>query len=170
MIKRVSLPDRALARVRQLVDEHGFSHEALAPHLGVGSSAVSKLLNGVNALGLEHIEGFCVAFQMTPSELFLEPGSLIQPLTPTEAQLLYHFRRMTDVQRMGLMAILDYRTTAPARTRRRARLGRLELTDEQQLLVDLYADSEPQAKKGVMNILRGTARKDDGPRHVDNSG
>lgn len=162
-MKRLSLAERALARVQQLVSERGFSHEALAPHLEIGPSAVSKILSGKNALGLDHIEGFCVALQISPSELLLEPGSLIQPLTPLESQLLHHFRQMTELQRHSLLSILDSSPRQPG-TRRRARLGRAELTEEQQLVVDLYARSPEQARGGILKTLRGTAQLGDAER------
>lgn len=162
-MKRVPLPERVLARLQHLVTTHGFSHEALAPHVGVGPSAVSKLLSGKNAIGLDHLEGFCVALQMTPAEIVLEPGSLIQPITPIEASLLRYFRNLTEVQRMGLLAILDRSAQQPMK-RRRARMGRAELTEEQQLLVDLYARSNEQARSGILKTLRGTARVADAER------
>lgn len=160
MKRRMPLPERVLARIQQLVSEHGFSHEALAPHLGMGASGVSKLLSGKNAIGLDHIEGFCAALQITPAELVLDPGSLIQPLTPSESALLRYFRNLTEVQRMGLLAILDYSAQQP-RTTRRARLGRAALTEEQQLVIDLYARSPEQARSGILETLRGTAKLGD---------
>lgn len=168
-MKRLSLAERALARVRMLVEQEGFSHEALSPHLGVGPSAVSKLLSGKNALGLDHLEGFCTALQMSASELLLEPGSLIQPITPLEGQLLTIFREMTEVQRISLLSVLDRRLHEPSK-RRRARLGRAELTADQQLVVDLYARSNEQARSGVLKILRGTARVGDVERTPKTTG
>lgn len=163
MKRRLPLPERVLARIQRIVAEQGFTHEALAPHLGISASAVSKLLAGKNAIGLDHLDGFCTAFQMTPAEIVLEPDSLIQPLTPMEASMLKYFRAMTDVQRHGMLAILD-RSAQEPRSTRRARLGRAELTEEQQLLVDLYARSPEQAQSGILKTLRGTARLGDEER------
>lgn len=162
-MKRLSLAERALARIQQLVSERGFSHETLAPFLGVGPSAVSKILSGKNALSLDHIDGFSVALQISAAEIVLEPGSLIQPLTPMEAALLQSFRSMTELQRHSLLSVLD-RSAAQAVNRRRARWGRSELTEEQQLVVDLYARSPEQARSGILKTLRGTAKLGDEER------
>jgi transcriptional regulator with XRE-family HTH domain len=153
----LGLADRTLQRIRQLVEERGFSHEALAPHLAVGPSAVSKLLSGKNAIGLDHIEGFCFALQITPAELMAEPGALIQPISPTESALLREFRTLTETQRLGLLSVLERATEKPHKGRR-ARLGRVALTSVQQELVDLFVLSNEQARDGVLKILRGAAR------------
>ena len=154
---RLSLPERTLARIRALVEERGFSQDTLAPHLGVGASAVSKLLSGKNAIGLEHLEGFCIAFQITPAELLVEPGSLIQPITPTEAALLREFRTLTETQRLGLLSVIERAAERPQKAKR-ARLGRAALSQREQELVDLFVRSNEQARDGVLKILRGAAR------------
>lgn len=160
---REALPERVRARLQRLVTERNFSHEALAPHVGVGASGVSKLLSGANAIGLGHLEGFCIALQITPSELLVEPDSIIQTVNPLELQLLRHFRQMTELQRASLLSVLDRSPQVPT-SRRRPRLGRAELSEEQQLLVDLYARSNEQARTGILKTLRGTARQGDEDR------
>lgn len=165
MPHKLPLQERVRQRIRQLVLDGGVGHGLLASRLGLTRSAVTRLLNDEGAgIALQHIERVCEFFQLTASELMVEPGSLIQPVTPAEASLLRSFRHLTEVQRMGLLAILD-RTTQQPTTRRRARLGRAELTEEQQLLVDLYARSNEQARSGILKTLRGTARLGDGERN-----
>lgn len=162
-VKTDSLQERVRSRLRQLVTAGNVSHDLLAEHVGVSRSHITRLLNENGAILLTHIEKMCVFFQVSPSELMVEPGSQIQPLTPMEAGLLQYFRHMTEVQRMGLMAVLD-RSAQQATSRRRARLGRAELTEEQQLLVDLYARSPEQARRGILKTLRGTATIGDAER------
>ena len=160
----VKLQERLRHRLRRLVETNNVQLRVLGERLGLSPSGVGRILNeeGYNIL-LTHVEGFCEFFQITPSELMVEPGSLIQPIKPLEAQLLAHFRAMTELQRHSLLSVLDRSSSQPA-TRRRARLGRAELTEEQQLLVDLYARSPEQARGGILKTLRGTARLGDEER------
>lgn len=153
-------------RVRALYEKEGksgdrWTAEKLAPFLGMKDpSGVRKLLNGDNAIGLAHIEGFCAAFQVTPCELVSPDGAPFTYLKETEPTLLRLFREMDAHERLSLINVLQWRLpTPPPRARKRARLGRAQLTEEQQLVVDLYARSEPQAREGVLKVLRGTARK-----------
>jgi transcriptional regulator with XRE-family HTH domain len=155
----VTLQERIRQRLRTLVTTKNVSLKVLGERLHLSPSGVGRILNdeGYNIL-LQHIEGFCNFFQMTPSELIVEPNALIQPVQPDERHLLHLFRQLTYTQKQGLLSVLEGRTLQ-APPRKRARLGRSELTEEQQLVVDLYARSEPQAREGVLKVLRGTARK-----------
>lgn len=156
-IVKVDLQDRVRQRLRSLVETGNVSHAILAKYVGLSRSFVTRIINADAAISLEHLAKFCEFFQITPSELLSEPGSLIQAISPLEAQLLIHFRNMTELQRHSLLAILDRRDVQPVK-RRRARLGHVDLTEEQQLVIDLYARSETQAREGVLKILRGTAK------------
>lgn len=131
--------------------------------MGLSRSAVTRMVNNDAAISLYYLEKFCEFFQLTPAEFMVEPGSLIQPIAPLEAQLLTHFRAMTELQRHSLLSVLDSSPQQATRSRR-ARLGRAELTEEQQLLVDLYARSNEQARSGILKTLRGTAKDADGER------
>lgn len=162
-MKTVSLQERVRQRLRQLVTKADVSHEALGKFIGVSRSHVTRMLNEDGAILLTHVENLCTFFQVSASELMAEPGSLIQPLTPLEASLLQYFRTMTEVQRHALLSVLD-RSVQEPRTARRARLGRAELTEAQQLVIDLYERSNEQAKKGVLATLRGTAQQGDAER------
>lgn len=158
--RREPLQERVRARIRNLVTTREVGHAVLGKYLGLTRS-VTRLLNDEGqGIALQHIERVCDFFQVTASELMAESGALIQAITPTEASLLAYFRQLTEVQRMGLLAILDRSAQQPA-TQRRAKLGRTELTDEQQLLVDLYARSNEQARSGILKTLRGTAQSGD---------
>lgn len=162
-MKRQTLAEHVLARINHLVEQHDVTYDVLAPHLGVGASAVSKILNGKNSLSLDHIERLCEFFQLSPAEICADPYAVIQAISPLEAQLLTHFRAMTELERHGLLTVLDRPGTATDK-RRRPRMGHPELTSEQQLLVDLYQRSGPQEREGVLKVLKGTAKKRDGDR------
>lgn len=161
-MSKVSLQERVRARLRDWSKE--LTHSQIAAYFHVNRSSISKLLqeNGPE-ITLEHIEGFQFLLQKSAAEMVTEPGSLWQEVKPLEAQLLRHFRSMTELQRHSLLSVLDRSSSQPT-TRRRARLGRAELTEEQQLLVDLYARSSEQARGGILKTLRGTARIGDEER------
>jgi transcriptional regulator with XRE-family HTH domain len=154
---KTSLQDRVRQRLRRLVEDGDVSHETLGKYVGLSRSAITRMVNADAAISLYYVEKFCEFFQITPAEFMVEPGSLIQPVAPLEAQLLMHFRAMTDLQRHSLLSVLDRREGQPQK-RRASRLGHAELTEEQQLVIDLYARSEPQAREGVLKVLRGTAK------------
>jgi transcriptional regulator with XRE-family HTH domain len=135
--------------------------EKLMKFLGMTvPSGVRKLLNGTNRIGLAHVQGFCEAFGVTPSELVAPHGASFTHLKDSEPTLLRLYREMDAHERLSLLTILQWRQPPlHPKSRLKARLGRMELTAEQQLVVDLYARSEPQAREGVLKVLRGTAQK-----------
>lgn len=163
-VTKLSLQERVRQRFKTLVETKGVSHEILGKHLGLSRSGVTRLLGDEDTgFALHHIERLCEFFQVTPAEVVAEVGAVIVPIKPLEAQLLAHFRQMTELQRHSLLSVLDRSGSVPEQ-RRRARMGRAELTEEQQLLVDLYARSPEQARGGILKTLRGTARLGDEER------
>lgn len=158
--------------VRQRLRERTPNFSVLARFLKTDPSTTQKKLKpGGASLCLDWLESVTAFYQMSVSEMCALPGSLWQEVKPDEAQLLAHFRQLTYTQQQGLLAVLEGRLAQPAKARR-ARWGRAELTEEHQTLVDLYVQSEPQAREGVMKVLRGTARKDRADRDpkADRSG
>lgn len=152
------LRERVLARINVLVEQGDVPHDVLAPHLGVGQSAVSKILNGRRGLSLEAIDGFCVFFQITPAELMAEPDALIQPLKPIEAAIVALVRQMTELERRSLLTLLE-RPVYQVAKGKRARMGRAMLTAKEQELVDLFARVKRDGvREGVLQTLRGAVR------------
>lgn len=151
-----------LRRVRALYDKVGktgskWTAEKLMPFLGMTDpSGVRKLLNGDNRISVAHIQGFCEAFGVTPCELVSPEGAPFVYLKESEPVLLKLFRDMDAHERHSLIVVLQSREPVATKPRR-ARAGHAELTEEQQLLVELYAQSDPQAREGVLKVLRGTA-------------
>lgn len=157
---KVDLQDRVRQRLRSLVEAGEVSHKVLGKFVGLSRSYVTRVLNNKAAISLEHLAKFCEFFQITPAELLTEPGSLIQPVKPLEAQLLQHFRQMSELQRHSLLMVLESRADEIV-TPRRARWGHAELTSEQQELVDLYARVKRDGvRDGVLRTLRGAAEDD----------
>jgi transcriptional regulator with XRE-family HTH domain len=153
---KVSLQERVRHRLKQLTDDGRVPQERLGKFVGLSRSYMGRILNADAAISLELIEKCCEFFQITAAELVVEPGSLIQPITPIEASVLDRFRKMTELERHSWMIIMDGRNAGPVQNRR-ARIGHKELTEEQQLVVDLYARSNEQARSGILKVLRGAA-------------
>lgn len=150
--------------VRRRLRERTPNYSTLARFLKADPSTIQKRLKeGGPDLSLDWLDEVRAFYQMSVSEMCALPGSLWQEVKPLEAQLLAHFRQMTELQRHSLLSVLDRSASEPER-RRRARTGRAELTEEQQLLVDLYARSPEQARSGILKTLRGTARLGDAER------
>lgn len=134
------------------------NYSTLAAFLKTDPSTIQKRLKeGGTALTLEWLDEASAFYQMTVSEMVTLANSVWQEVKPLEAHLLAHFRNMTELQRHSLLSVLD-RPQSPE-ARRKPRGGHPELTEEQQLVVDLYARSEPQAREGVLKVLRGTAKQ-----------
>lgn len=145
--------------VRARLRERTPNLSALANFLKTSPSTIQKKFREFGTgLSVDFLHDCSPFYQMSVSEMTALSNSAWQEVKPDEAQLLTHFRQLTYTQRQGLLAVLEGRIAQPAKSRR-AKWGRAELTEEQQLLVDLYAQSEPQAREGVLKILRGTARK-----------
>lgn len=156
-----------MVRTRLRAKTPNFS--TLATYIKSDPSTIQKRLKeGGTALCLDWLDSVTAFYQMSVSEMCALSTSVWQEVKPLESQLLTHFRQMTELQRHSLLSVLDRSTSQPG-TRRRARLGRAELTEEQQLLVDLYARSNEQARGGVLKTLRATARVGDA-EHDQKSG
>lgn len=170
--RRIPLQERVRHRFKQLVEERRVPHDILGKYLGLSRSAVTRLLNDEGSgFALTHMEKLCEFFQITAAEIMVEHGALVQPVQPLEAQLLKIFRDMTELERRALLDVLDRGARrVPTHRLRRARSGRVDLTEEQQLVVDLYVRSNAAAREGVLKVLRGTARAADRDRPDDTTG
>lgn len=143
--------------------------DALAKFLRVPDRSVlyKRFTHGGPALCLDFLDELHTFLQTSVSEMCSVPGALWQEVKPPEAQLLIYFRQLTYTQQLGLLAVLEGRLAQPPKARR-ARWGHAELSAEQQLLVDLYAQSEQQQREGVMKILQGAAEKAAREQHHSN--
>lgn len=151
-----NLQERVRSRIKGFVDQHDVSHETLGAYLGLTRSAVTRLLNDEGAgIALQHIERLCEYFQVTPSELMAEPGAMIQVVKPLESQLLKIFREMTELERRGLLDVLDRQPKVTGK--HRASRKPAQLSADQKALLSLYARSNARAREGVMKILNGAA-------------
>lgn len=164
-----------LRRIRALYEKVGTSGdkwtaEKLMPFLGMTDpSGVRKLLNGDNRISLAHLQGFCEAFGVLPSDIVAPEGATAVYLKESEPVLLKLFREMDAHERHSLLVVLQRQNAyVPMHKsqRRRARPGHAELTAEQQQLVEYFQLSDPSAREGVLKILRGTAKREARTRHT----
>ena len=154
-MRRVPLAELVRNRLNTLIAERGISHENIAPHLQIGASAVSKLLSGKNDISVEHLDGFCAALQVSAGELVAEPGALIQALTPVEAALVDVCRKMSDVHRHYLLAVLDWQRGSTPKSKRPTR-SIDHLSYEDAMVLSLYrALEDSDAQAGIVMQMRG---------------
>jgi transcriptional regulator with XRE-family HTH domain len=166
-MKRAPLAERVLGRIQRLVSERGFSHEKLAPHLGISASAVSKLLSGKNAISLTHIDGLCVALQISAAELMTDPGALIQPLSPMEAAILDVVRKMDRLRQHSLLDVLEWQRASTIPTTRGFTRIKDHLNAEEAMVLSLYrALGDADAQSGVVMQMRGYVQA----KHEDGNG
>lgn len=155
MSKR-TLAERVLARINDLVQASDVTHEILGAHIGIGGSAVSKILNGKNSLSLEFIEGVSSFFQITPAELMVDPGSLIQPLTPIEAAIVNIVRKMNELHRHSLLSVLDWQRGSSEAKRKRPGRTPDHLSPEDAMVLSLYRGMvDTDAQSGIVMQMRG---------------
>lgn len=159
-VKQLSLQERVRQRLRDLVNKSDVPHEVLGKYLGLSRSGVTRLLNDEDhGIGFAHLEKLCEFFQVTPCELMNNPHSVVQEIKPLEAQLLKRFRERTELWRHSLLSVIEEPTNSRPAKSRRARAGRAELTERQQLVVDLFVQSDEQSQDGVLKVLRGSAKR-----------
>lgn len=67
------------ARIRELCEERGISHEELAEQAGISSEEMRKLLNNDKHISIESMARVCVVFDMDFTEFYQDK--------PTNAQI-----------------------------------------------------------------------------------
>lgn len=148
-VAKVDLQERVRNGFRDRVAKAKVSHEVLGEYLGLSRSGVTRLLNDEGAgFGLHHIERLCEFFQVSPAEVCADPAAVIVPVSPLESALLDRFRKMTEMQRMSLMAVLDWRGEVAA-TRSRKGYGH-----EEAMVVALYRAVAPDVQAAVLGLMR----------------
>ena len=154
---KLPLQERIRTRLRQLVESKNVSLRVVGEHLKLSPSGVGRILNDEGyTIMWHHVERFCEFFQMTPAELMVEPGALMQPISHFESALLRIIRDMTELERRSLLTILE--RPVYAAQPKKARLGRAMLTAKEQELVDLFARVKRDGvREGVLKTLRGAA-------------
>ena len=159
---RLSLQERVRHRFKTLVDTKDVSHEILGKWLGLSRSGVTRLLNDEGSgFALHHIERLCEFFHITPAEVVLEPGALVQPLSPLEAAIVDVIRKMDRLRQHSLLDVLEWQRSSSIPDKRK----RASLSAEDEMVLSLYrgmVDSDAQA--GIVMQMRGfvRAQREDG--------
>lgn len=99
--------ERVRRRVRELLEERGWTQKALADALGKTSPWMSQFLAGALNLGLDDIDQLALALGTTAVELVRDPEGFqfCADLTPSEMALLRRVRKLSPSVRdaVGIM-------------------------------------------------------------------
>lgn len=154
-VSKTPLQERVRHRFKALAESRDVPHDVLGKHLGLSRSGVTRLLNDEGAgFGLHHIERLCEFFQITPAEIIAEPHALIQALTPIEAAIVDIVRKMNELHRHSLLAVLDWQrgSSEPRKGRRTPD----HLSPEDAMVLSLYRGMEDSdAQAGIVMQMRG---------------
>ncbi len=93
-------------RVRQLMEERGWTDYQLAKAASLSHSTISNMFNRNNAPTLPTIEALCEAFGVTLPQFFTESGD---PADMTEEQrvLFSRWSTLTQEQKQLLLALME---------------------------------------------------------------
>ena len=91
-----------LKRIRELLDERGWSMYQLSVKSGVAQSTLSNLFIRYNSPSVSTLEKICGAFNISMSDFFKEDGG-----TPTkEDELLRLWRAMSEEKRDAIILLM----------------------------------------------------------------
>ena len=96
----------AQERIKQLMEERGWTDYRLAKEAELSHSTVTHMFNRNNAPTLPTLEAVCKAFQITLAQFFSqegEPGTL----TPKQQQLFAKWSTLTEKQQQLLLDLMD---------------------------------------------------------------
>ena len=95
----------AQKRIKQLMDERGWTDYRLAKESGLSHSTVTNMFNRNNAPTLPTLEAVCRAFGITLSQFFLEGNS--PELTDEQRILFAKWSTLKDEQKQALLTLID---------------------------------------------------------------
>lgn len=93
-------------RIRQLMDERGWTDYRLAKESGLSHSTVTNMFNRNNAPTLPTLEAVCRAFGITLSQFFSE-GNSPNALTEEQQKLFSRWSTLTEEQKNALFTLID---------------------------------------------------------------
>lgn len=94
-----------LAKLRDLLDERGWSEYKLAKKAGLNESTIANIYRRNTVPTISTLEAICEAFGITMSEFFAGEGSEIVELTPQMKELLDVWMPLTEEQRAALLHV-----------------------------------------------------------------
>ncbi|MCH5278239.1 MAG: helix-turn-helix transcriptional regulator [Christensenellaceae bacterium] len=96
----------AQKRIRELMEERGWSGYKLAKEANLSHSTVSNIFNRNNAPTLPTIEAVCRAFGLT-LEQFFSDGDCPTKMTEEQRNLFAMWSSMTDEQKEALLHLMN---------------------------------------------------------------
>lgn len=94
-----------LAKLRDLLDERGWSEYKLAKKAGLNESTIANIYRRNTVPTISTLEAICSAFGITMSEFFASEESEIVELTPQMKELLDVWLPLTEEQRAALLHV-----------------------------------------------------------------
>lgn len=91
-------------RIRQLMEERGWTDYRLTKESGLSPSTVTNMFNRNNAPSLPILEAVCRAFGITLAQFFSENGE--SPLTEEQQELFARWSTLTDEQKRLLLELM----------------------------------------------------------------
>ncbi|MCM1006325.1 MAG: helix-turn-helix transcriptional regulator [Ruminococcus flavefaciens] len=96
----------AQKRIKQLMEERGWTDYRLAKESNLSHSTVTNMFNRNNAPTLPTLEAVCKAFQITLAQFFSE-GDEPNALTPEQQELFSKWSTLTDKQKQLLLDLMN---------------------------------------------------------------
>ena len=102
----------AQKRIKQLMEERGWTDYRLAKESGLSHSTVTNMFNRNNAPTLPTLEAVCRAFGITLSQFFSESqffsdGNGPAEFTEEQRTLFSKWRTLNDEQKKALLALIN---------------------------------------------------------------
>lgn len=96
----------AQKRIKQLMDDRGWTDYRLAKESGLSHSTVTNMFNRNNAPTLPTLEAVCKAFGITLAQFFSE-GDSPNALTEEQQKLFSRWSTLTDEQKRLLLELMN---------------------------------------------------------------
>ena len=96
----------AQKRIKQLMEERGWTDYRLAKGSGLSHSTVTNMFNRNNAPTLPTLEAVCGAFGITLAQFFSD-GNGSAGFTEEQRTLFSKWRTLNDEQKKALLALID---------------------------------------------------------------
>ncbi len=96
----------AQKRIKQLMEERGWTDYRLAKESNLSHSSVTNMFNRNNAPTLPTLEAVCKAFGVTLAQFFSE-GDEPYALTPEQQELFSRWSSLTDEQKRLLLDLMN---------------------------------------------------------------
>lgn len=93
-------------RIRQLMEERGWTDYRLAKEANLSHSTVTNMFNRNNAPTLPTLEAVCRAFGITLAQFFSKGNDPAQ-LTEEQSALFSRWSTLTEEQKKLLLALMD---------------------------------------------------------------